>query len=115
MLGAHPHLQKICLHIDHLDTTTSFFTYTGYRYSIAHDESLLETFLVSTQSLADSLADASGPSLETITLWTPDSNFPYSWSWKSFSVVRDEATGVGVRAEAVKPCAEAVKPRTHRR
>ncbi|KAL1939430.1 hypothetical protein VTO73DRAFT_9986 [Trametes versicolor] len=115
MLGAHPNLQKICLHLDHLDTTTSFFTYTGYRYSIAHDESLVETFLVSTQSLADSLADASGPSLETITLWTPDSNFPYSWSWKSFSVVRDEATGVGVRAEAVKPCAEAVKRHTHRR
>lgn len=115
MLGAHPHLQRICLHLDHLDTTTSFLFYTGYKYSITHDELLLETFLVSTQSLADSLAGASGPSLETITLWTPDSDFPYSWFWKSFAVVRDEATGVGVRAEAVKPCAEAVKPRTHRR
>lgn len=103
MLGAHPRLQKICLHIDHLDTTTSFYSFSGYKYSIAHNKVLLQSFLVSTQSLADSLAGASGPSLETITLYTPHSHFPYSWSWESFSVVRDEATGVGVRAQAVRP------------
>ncbi|KAL1939438.1 hypothetical protein VTO73DRAFT_9994 [Trametes versicolor] len=103
MLGAHPHLQKICLHLDHPDTTASFYYPTGYKYDIAEDITRLESYLALTQSLADNLAEASGPSLETITLWAPHSYFPYSWFWESFAVVRDETTGVGVRAEAVKP------------
>ncbi|EIW53555.1 uncharacterized protein TRAVEDRAFT_74831 [Trametes versicolor FP-101664 SS1] len=96
MLGAHLCLQTIRLHIDHVDTSTPFYR-GGYR-DYACDIPRLESCLASTQSLADSLAGASGSSLETITLWAPHSYFPYSWFWENFTVVRDETTGVGVRA-----------------
>lgn len=98
MLGAHLCLQTIRLHIDHLDTSTPFYQ-GGYR-SYAYDIPRLESCLASTQSLADSLAGASGSSLETITLWAPHSYFPYPWFWENFAVVRDETTGVGVRAQS---------------
>ncbi|EIW53546.1 uncharacterized protein TRAVEDRAFT_133379 [Trametes versicolor FP-101664 SS1] len=103
MMGAHPRLQHICLHLDHPDTTASFYYPTGYKYDIAEDITRLESYLALTQSLADSLAGASSPSLETITLWAPHCYFPYSWFWEKFVVIRDETTGVGVRAEAVNP------------
>ncbi|EIW53542.1 uncharacterized protein TRAVEDRAFT_155075 [Trametes versicolor FP-101664 SS1] len=103
MVGAHPRLQHICLHVDHPDTTASFYHPTGYRFEIVYHTTRLESYLALTQSLADSLASASGPSLETITLWAPYFYFPFPWFWEDFAVVRDDATGTGMRAHPVKP------------
>ncbi|KAL1936969.1 hypothetical protein VTO73DRAFT_2826 [Trametes versicolor] len=86
MVGAHPRLQHICLHVDHPDTTASFYHPTGYRFEIVYHTTRLESYLALTQSLADSLANASGPSLKNITLWAPYFYFPFPWFWEDFAV-----------------------------